>query len=364
MEKMDINETFWINKKVFITGHTGFKGTWLSIWLHSLGAIVTGYSLSPPTKPNMFEITSVVDDIQSIIGDIRDLNFLKKTIEDFQPEIIFHLAAQPLVRDSYNDPIETYSTNVMGTVNLLNILREIKSVRSIVVITTDKCYENRESIWGYRETDPMGGYDPYSNSKGCVELVCSSFKMSYFNPKSYNIHKVGLATARAGNVIGGGDWAKDRLMTDLISSFIENKKILIRNPFSIRPWQHVLEPLRGYIILAQKLYNDGHIFSEPWNFGPAEDDAITVNEIVQKMIKILGFTPPFEIDQSEQLHEATILKLETSKARSKLNWFPKFKIDDALFYTVDWYLKYKGGFDMKKYTQEQIINYQNRNKNE
>ena len=362
MEKLGINEAFWINKKVFITGHTGFKGTWLSIWLQNLGALVTGYSLAPPTSPNMFDITSASENMQSFIGDIRDLDLLKKSLEEVQPEIIFHLAAQPLVRDSYNDPIETYSTNVMGTVNLLNIIRDVKSVRSVVVITTDKCYENKEWMWGYRETDPMGGYDPYSNSKGCVELVCSSFKMSFFNPKNYNLHKVGLATARAGNVIGGGDWAKNRIMTDLISSFVENKQIYIRNPNSIRPWQHVLEPLSGYIILAQKLFNEGHIYSEGWNFGPSEDDAITVNEIVQKMIDILGFTPPLEIDNSEQLHEAATLKLDTSKARSKLKWLPKFKIDDALTYTVDWYIKYKEGHDMKKFTLEQITNYQNREK--
>lgn len=286
-----IDKKFWEKKRVFITGHTGFKGSWLCLWLHALGARVTGYALSPPTTPSLFELARVHELVHSTLADVRDEAFLRKEISQACPEIVIHMAAQPLVRDSYENPVETYAVNVMGTVHLLEGIRHCPDVRAAVNVTTDKVYENREWVWGYRESEPMVGYDPYSNSKACSELVTSSYRDSFFNPRNYREHGLGLASARAGNVIGGGDWAKDRLVPDCIRSLMKNEKILIRHPQAIRPWQHVLEPLSGYLLLAQKLCEQGPSYAEAWNFGPKDHDVKTVEWIVKEICHRWGGTP-------------------------------------------------------------------------
>jgi CDP-glucose 4,6-dehydratase len=280
---MQFDKQFWKNKRVFLTGHTGFKGSWLSIWLDSLGANVHGYSLKPPTDPSLFNLCSIDRFTNSTIGDIRNRDLLKATLQKAQPEIVFHLAAQPLVRESFKNPVETYETNVMGTVNLLDAVRACPSVKAVVIVTTDKCYENREWHWGYRENDPMGGYDPYSSSKGCAELVTAAYRQSFFNPKDFDNHHIAVASARAGNVIGGGDWALDRLVPDCLKAILDGRKIIVRNPHAIRPWQHVLEPLRGYLLLAQKLFENGPQFAEAWNFGPDDRDCRPVIDVVSKL---------------------------------------------------------------------------------
>lgn len=333
-----INKDFWKNRKVFITGHTGFKGSWLSIWLSHLGADVTGYSLEPPTKPSLFDKCGIEKLINHNIGDICDLDRLKKIMLEADPEVVIHMAAQPLVRESYVDPVGTYNTNVMGTVNLLESVRSCSNIRAVVNVTTDKCYENKEWLWGYREDEPMGGYDPYSNSKGCSELVTSSYRNSFFNPEYYGKnHSVALASARAGNVIGGGDWAKDRLIPDIIKSFENNIPVDIRSPYSIRPWQHVLEPLSGYLTLAEKLYgNDGINFAQGWNFGPNDSDAKPVEWIVKKMCDIWGSEASYTIDKSPNPHEASYLKLDISKAAFLLGWSPRWSLDQALEAIISW----------------------------
>ena len=352
---------FWKDKRVFITGHTGFKGGWLALWLQSLGAKVTGYALSPPTEPNLFNLAHVGSGMQSIIGDIRDFKSLSKSIAAANPEVVFHLAAQPLVRESYSNPIETYSTNVMGTVNLLEIIRTIGTqVKSCINITSYKCYENQEWYWGYRENEPMGGFDPYSNSKGCSELVSAAFRASFFSNGKVNTRSLGLATARAGNVIGGGDWAIDRLIPDIIRSIEKKSNVIIRNPNAIRPWQHVLEPLSGYLLLAENLHKNPNQFAEAWNFGPSDEDAQTVGFVTDLF---LSYGPDSNIKRVESLaegpHEATFLKLDCSKARAKLGWKPKWKIETALLKTFDWYKAYFSRQDLNKATLEQIHMYQN-----
>jgi CDP-glucose 4,6-dehydratase len=272
MEGMVVNLDFWIGRRVFLTGHTGFKGSWLSLWLQSLGAQVTGFALAPPTRPNLFEQAAVASGMTDLRGDIRDYQILRAALQENRPEVVIHMAAQPLVKQSYENPIETYSTNVMGTVNLLEAARAVPSVRAIVNVTTDKCYENQEWVWGYREHEPLGGYDPYSNSKACSELVTASYRSSFFTPEHWDRHQLGLASARAGNVVGGGDWAVNRLIPDILRSYEVGTALSIRNPEAIRPWQHVLEPLRGYLMLAEKLISDGPHFSQAWNFGPLDDD--------------------------------------------------------------------------------------------
>ena len=333
-----IDPGFWEGKRIFVTGHTGFKGSWLTQWLLILGATVKGYSLEPPTEPNLFTILGLAKEIDQTISDIRDDAKLATEIRSFKPDIVFHLAAQPLVRLSYKEPKLTYETNVMGTLNLYEAVRSCESVYAVVSITTDKCYENKEWIWGYRENDPMGGYDPYSSSKGCVEILSGAYRRSFFNPEEYGgKHHMALATARAGNVIGGGDWAEDRLIPDIMRSLINKKGIIIRNPNSIRPWQHVLEPLSGYLILAQQLLLDGKSFCEGWNFGPNDEDVKSVEWIVKKMCEKWGDDASYRIDNNPNYHEATYLKLDISKARQKLGWKPKWALDEALNNVIEWF---------------------------
>ena len=353
-----MNPRFWHGKRVFLTGHTGFKGSWLSLWLQSLGAEVTGYALDPPTNPGLFEVAKVGQAMSSIIADIRDLPALQRAVQVGRPQIVIHMAAQPLVRYSYQNPVETYSTNVMGTVNLLEAVRNMRGVKAVVNITTDKCYENREWVWGYRENEPMGGYDPYSNSKGCAELVSSAYRSSFFNADNHAQHGVALATVRAGNVIGGGDWAQDRLMPDIVAAFEQGRCVNIRNPDAIRPWQHVLEPLRGYLTLAECLYEQGTSYAEGWNFGPNDEDAKPVGWIVQQMATLWGGDAQWQVDPGEHPHEATYLKLDISKARSRLNWHPSLRLEDALKLIVDWSNQYRAGADMRQFTLAQIHAYQ------
>ncbi len=349
---------FWRGKKVLLTGHTGFKGSWLSLWLQSMGAEVTGVALSPPSSPNLFEVARVGEGMRSEIGDIRDLAWVQSVVARCQPEIVFHLAAQALVRYSYDYPVETYEVNVMGTVNLLESLRKVGEVKVVVNVTSDKCYENQEWDWGYRENDPMGGYDPYSNSKGCSELITSAFRDSFFNPANYGHHGVALASGRAGNVIGGGDWATDRLIPDFMRSILSGKAVRIRNPKAIRPWQHVLEPLGGYLQLAERLYKEGVDFAEGWNFGPFDEDAKSVGWIVEEMTKLWGEGASWELEQGEQPHEAHYLKLDISKARNRLQWQPRWSLAEALEKITTWYKAYQVGQDMHALCLEQLQQYQ------
>lgn len=323
-------------KKVLITGHTGFKGSWLAFWLSKMGTEVIGYSLQPPTKPNHFEL--LAPKMVSIIGDVRDQNKLADVFKIHQPEMVFHLAAQPLVRLSYKEPVETYEVNIMGTIKVLEACRKCDSVKAIVVVTSDKAYQNNEWIWGYRENDPMGGFDPYSSSKGCAELVVSSYRNSFFNPFEYGKkHKVLLASCRAGNVIGGGDWAKDRLISDIMTSVSRGEKVSIRNPYATRPWQHVLEPLSGYLQVGQKLLEGKREFAEPWNFGPGDEGSITVKEVVESVKKYWNKID-YEINSDvERLHEANLLKLDCSKAHIKLGWKAIWDSESTFQKTVEWY---------------------------
>lgn len=353
-----VDPNFWDGKRVFLTGHTGFKGGWLSLWLTSMGAKVTGYALAPNTTPNFFEVAKVASDLeQSHIADIRDLGSLQKAIGESKSEIVIHMAAQPLVRYSYANPVETYATNVMGTVYVLESIRNLDCVRAAVIVTTDKCYENKEWAWGYREDEPMGGHDPYSNSKGCAELVTSAYRHSYFASEKYAQHKVAIASARAGNVIGGGDWSEDRLIPDAIKAFESSETLMIRNPLATRPWQHVLEPLSGYLVLAQSLYQEGAKFDGGWNFGPRDEDARSVQEVVNLLIQNWGSLASWIQDQSEQPHEAHSLKLDISKARQYLRWTPRWSLEQAIEKIVQWQMTFRNGGDMKKLSQEQIILY-------
>jgi CDP-glucose 4,6-dehydratase len=347
------------NRRVLVTGHTGFKGSWLCLLLHQLGADVFGYALEPPTNPSLFKEANIDELITSYIGDIRNLTYLQEVLQIVQPEIIIHMAAQPLVRESYITPVETYSTNVMGTVNLLEACRHTPSVKAIVNVTTDKCYENKEWHWGYRENEPMGGYDPYSNSKGCSELVTASYRNSFFNPKNYQNHGVAIASARAGNVIGGGDWADDRLIPDFIRAMANGEKIKIRSPFAIRPWQHVLEPLTGYLSLAEKLFTKGPNFAQAWNFGPDDNDAQNVEWITKNICEMWNDNAAYEIDKNPQPHEANYLKLDCSKAKAELNWIPKWNIQTALQSIVEWNKAFLNGKNIRTITEQQIQHYFN-----
>lgn len=347
---------FWKGKKVFLTGHTGFKGSWMSLWLERLGASVTGYSLAPPTTPSLFESASVASGIDSINGDVCDLPHLRRVMAACQPEIVLHLAAQSLVRVSYEDPILTYQTNVMGTANLLEAARTTQSVSTVVVITTDKCYENRNWVWGYREIDRLGGHDPYSNSKACAELVVSAYRDSFFKTGGRS-RRLALASARAGNVIGGGDWARDRLIPDAVRSFAEGKTLKIRSPQATRPWQHVLEPLRGYLMLAQSLHEQGESFAGSWNFGPKPGDAQTVRWIVENILARWGARATWEVDGREHPHEAQMLQLDWSKAAQQLGWTPSLDLADALTMTVDWYRDVLHGQSAREKCIRQIVQY-------
>ena len=350
-----MNAEFWRGKRVLLTGHTGFKGSWLSLWLQSMDAQVVGYALAPPTEPSLFEVAGVGAGMTSVIGDIRDLEHLRAVFAEHKPEIVIHMAAQPLVRYSYAEPVETYSTNVMGTVNLLEAVRGTPGVKAVVNVTTDKCYENREWAWGYRENEAMGGYDPYSSSKGCAELVTAAYRNSFFNSATFNVkHSTAIASARAGNVIGGGDWAEDRLIPDIMSAITQGRSVTIRNPHAIRPWQHVLEPLSGYLKLAQKLYEEGAAYAEGWNFGPNDEDAKPVQWIVEQLTQSWGEGASWLLDGGEHPHEAHYLKLDCSKAKGRLDWHPRWHLDEALKRIVDWQKQYLYGRDMRAVTIEQI----------
>lgn len=346
-----MNCDFWKNRRVFVTGHTGFKGGWLTLWLGGMGAEVHGYALDPPTTPNFFSLCEVRQSLAShTLDDVRHGAALIAAMQAAQPEIVFHLAAQPLVRQSYRDPVETYAVNVMGTVNLLEGVRACPSVKAVVNVTTDKCYENREWHWGYRENESMGGYDPYSSSKGCAELVTSAYRNSFFQAGP------AVASARAGNVIGGGDWAEDRLIPDMMRAAMEGRTVLLRNPCAIRPWQHVLEPLAGYLTLAERLHADGAAFAEGWNFGPVDDDARPVEWIAQKISSLWeGMT--WKHDLAPHPHEAHYLKLDCSKARARLEWTPQLSLADTLAWTVEWYKSYSESVDMRWLSKQQIENY-------
>lgn len=334
-----VDKVFWQGKKVFITGHTGFKGTWLSLWLLHMGAEVSGYALEPTTAPNLFSLLNLQKDMSSTLGDVRDLAALLKTMKQEKPDIVIHMAAQPLVRYSYQEPIETYAVNVMGTVNVLEAIKQVAKIKCALVVTTDKCYENREWVWGYREVDPLGGYDPYSSSKACAEIVTSAYRSSFFAQGNSTL----IASVRAGNVIGGGDWSTDRLIPDLIKGFMENHEVVIRNPSAIRPWQHVLEPLCGYLTLAQKLYQGENNLASAWNFGPWDEDTKPVNWIADHLSQLWGDNATWKLDASDTSinpHEAHYLKLDWSKARMQLNWQPRWDLQSALEKIVSWYKSY------------------------
>ena len=348
-----IDPKFWHGKRVFLTGHTGFKGSWLCLWLQSLGAQVKGYALDPPTTPSLFVEAKVSEGMQSEIGDTRDLAQLTASMMEFSPDIVIHMAAQPLVRLSYSEPVETYATNVMGTVNVLEAARQCEHLKALVNVTTDKCYENQEWVWGYRENEPMGGHDPYSNSKGCSELVTAAYRSSFFSVTG----TASIASARAGNVIGGGDWADDRLIPDMLTAFTQGHPVVIRNPDATRPWQHVLEPLSGYLMLAERLANEGKRWAEGWNFGPRDEDVRPVSWVVNHLVEYWGGGASWKLEHTPQPHEAQLLKLDISKATSRLNWAPRWTLAETLASIVDWHRCWASGGDMRAKTLSQIDAY-------
>jgi len=354
-----LNRSFWKDRRVFLTGHTGFKGSWLSLWLDALGADVTGYALDPPTRPSLFDQAEVARAVRSsICADIRDFPRLKSAIAGCRPDVVIHMAAQSVVRRGYEDPIETYSSNVMGTVHLLEALRQLGQPCVVVNVTSDKCYENREWDWGYRENDPLGGHDPYSNSKACAELVTSAFRDSYFHAEDIRRIKVAAASARAGNVIGGGDWTRDQLIPDLMRAFLAGAPCLIRSPSAIRPWQFVLEPLRGYLVLAQRLAEDADRFASSWNFGPAEADARPVSWIADELARSWGAKASWSQDGGIHPREAHYLKLDVSKTRACLGWDPLLPLNEGLAWIVEWYRAFQAGDDLRRITRAQIDKYE------
>lgn len=353
-----MNNAFWNGRRVMLTGHTGFKGSWLALWLTSLGAKVYGYALAPDTAPCLYELARIDDLLDSTIGDIRNRETLERAMQNAQPEIVFHLAAQPLVRESFKDPITTFDTNVMGTINVLEAVRHCESVKAVVVITTDKCYLNREWDWGYRENEALGGHDPYSASKACTELVAQSWRLSFMGQGGEDAWRCALATARAGNVIGGGDWAKDRLVPDLLNSIANDQALVLRNPNAIRPWQHVLEPLAGYLMLAEKLFGEGDKWAEAWNFGPHDADARSVSWIVEQLIRECNSTTRWQQETSAQPHEAQHLKLDCSKARQRLGWNPVWGLDVCLKEIAAWHSAWAAGDDMQQFSLDTISRYQ------
>jgi len=352
-----MTDTFWNNRRVFLTGHTGFKGAWLSIWLHLRGAHVTGYALEPPTGPSLFDLAQVGDITESIIGDIRNADRLAQALAAAEPEVVIHMAAQPLVRESYRNPAETYSTNVMGTVNLLEAVRLSGRRMAVLNVTTDKCYHNMEWGWGYRENEPLGGLDPYSSSKACSELVTTAYRHSFFNPERYAEHGIALASARAGNVVGGGDWAADRLIPDCIRALLQGEPIILRYPHAVRPWQHVLEPLSGYLFLARHLVEKGGAYAEAWNFGPSADDVITVEAVVREICRQWGDGARYESDDETHPHEAHCLTLDSSKARSRLGWQPRWTIGDTVSRIMEWTRVYREKGNMREECFRQIREY-------
>lgn len=353
--------SFWLGRRVFLTGHTGFKGSWLSLWLQSLGANVTGYALAPKPGENLFDAAHVGEGMRSIFADLRDVRTLMREMKAAAPEIVVHMAAQALVRESYAAPLDTYAVNVMGTANVLEAVRSTPEVKAVVSVTTDKCYENREWNWGYREVDHLGGYDPYSSSKACAELVTAAYRSSFFNPARHVQHGVAVASARAGNVIGGGDWARDRLIPDILSALGRGEPVVVRNPIAVRPWQHVLEPLSGYLRLAELLAsNDGAAYAEAWNFGPVDDDARPVEWIVERMIERWDGASGWVRDEQPQPHEATYLKLDCSKARARLGWAPRWNLSTALSAIVDWQRAYVAGANMRATTLAQINDFESK----
>jgi CDP-glucose 4,6-dehydratase len=356
VEGVDVSEgpqaAFWNDKRVLLTGHTGFKGGWMALWLQSMGARVRGIALAPPTTPSLFDVARVGEGMDHCLADIRDFMAIRSLVADFQPEVVFHLAAQPLVRLSYRQPVETYATNAMGTVHVLEAAREAGSVRAIVNVTTDKCYENHGAPRGYREDEPMGGHDPYSSSKACAELVSSAYRRSFLAGAG-----IALATARAGNVIGGGDWAEDRLVPDLLRALQQGKAVQIRNPHAVRPWQHVLEPLSGYLQLAQRLIERGQADAEAWNFGPRDGDARPVQWIVERVCAEWGEQAAWVLQAGDHPHEANFLKLDISKARQRLQWAPRWSLETALARTVEWHRAWHDGQDMRAACLQQITDY-------
>lgn len=351
----NVDPAFWRGRRVFLTGHTGFKGGWISLWLQSMGAEICGLSLEPPTEPSLFNVARVAKGMDHKVGDIRNYDTVRTLMAAFRPEIVIHMAAQPLVRLSYQQPRETYATNVMGTVNVLEAARHSGSVSAIVSVTTDKCYENKEWAWGYREDEPMGGHDPYSSSKGCAELVSGAYRKSFLASEG-----IAMATARAGNVIGGGDWALDRLVPDVLNALENQHAVLIRNPHAIRPWQHVLEPLSGYLMLAESLYIQGQNDAEGWNFGPSDEDAKPVQWIVSRLCQYWGRDATWILQPGDHPHEASFLKLDISKARQRLNWSPRWNLDTALMGITQWHKSWIAGMDMQDICLQQISKYQNK----
>lgn len=348
----------WQGRRVFLTGHTGFKGGWLAHWLSARGALVRGYALDPAGEQNFFSAASVGAILDDVRGDIRDCAKVESAMREFRPEVVFHLAAQPLVRYSYVDPLGTYATNAMGTAHVLEAVRKTPSVRAVVCVTTDKCYQNREWVWPYRETDPLGGYDPYSSSKACAEMIAAAYRSSFFPVERFAEHRVALATARAGNVIGGGDWSEDRLIPDLIRGFQAGKPVLIRHPKAIRPWQHVLESLSGYLLLAEQLLAGRVQFASAFNFGPGDGDAWPVERIATKLAAMWGDGASWVCDSGQHVHEANFLRLDSSKARAELGWQPRLGTETALEWTMSWYRAWREGAEMRQRTAEQIAEYE------
>lgn len=351
---MALNADYWRGRRVLLTGHTGFKGGWLGLWLRSLGAEVMGYSLAPIEAPNLWQTASLSQVMDGRLADLRDVAALNETLQQFRPELVLHLAAQPLVRAAYRDPVETYSTNVMGTINLLEAVRQSSDVRAVLVVTTDKCYENREWDWPYRENDPMGGHDPYSSSKACVELICSSYRRSFLAERD-----VALATARAGNVVGGGDWSAERLVPDVFRAWQKGEEVVLRYPHATRPWQHVLEPLAGYLQLAEQLLEQRQKAAMAWNFGPGPDSVVSVEALVSQLADLWPGQAPWRTESGNQPHEAGMLSLDSTQARTRLGWKPRWDLRRSLEMTVRWQQAWLSGQDMKACSLDQIAQYQN-----
>ncbi|MCU1723882.1 MULTISPECIES: CDP-glucose 4,6-dehydratase [unclassified Pseudomonas] len=353
METVGVSREFWEGKRVLLTGHTGFKGSWLALWLRELGAEVTGFALDPATEPSLFELANVGRDIKDVRGDLRDLGALLEVVAEAKPEIVLHLAAQPLVREAYRDPLGTYSSNVIGTLNLLEAIRQIGGVRSVVLVTTDKVYANQEWPWPYRENEALGGHDPYSSSKACCELLAQSYTASFFPPASHAEHGLALATARAGNVLGGGDFAAERLIPDVLKAWSAGEPVILRYPQAVRPWQHALEPLAGYLLLAHRLYSNGPEFSGAWNFGPNEGDMCSVGDVVTHLSRQWPDAPGMRVEPSE-LHEAGVLRLDSGRARQLLGWRTRWSLRECLEHTLEWHLAWKRGDDLRAVTLDQL----------